>query len=202
MEKRRALAAGGLALAAWAGIAGAAQQPDPDWPCVQRRVPELTAAQMWAGPPPSGEASPEIEELARHLAARRVPVEEVGAEAAGAVEGLDPAERGERLAELFGAVLHRLNAERGQIIAGIGRYARHQTALSDRIEAMQLELAGLEAAPDDAKDWDRIEELRDTLLWETRVFKERAQSLSYVCETPVLLEQRAFAIARALAGLL
>ena len=44
--------------------------------------------------------------------------------------------------------------------------------------------------------------MRNTLAWDTRIFKQRAQSLNYVCETPVLLEQRAFAIARALAGLI
>ena len=30
--------------------------------------------------------------------------------------------------------------------------------------------------------------------------KERQQSLTYVCETPVILEQRAFALSRAIAG--
>jgi hypothetical protein len=44
--------------------------------------------------------------------------------------------------------------------------------------------------------------LEDRLAWEARIFKERAQSLTYVCETPVLLEQRAFAIARTLAALI
>jgi hypothetical protein len=54
--------------------------------------------------------------------------------------------------------------------------------------------------PAEPKDFDRIEELEDTLAWETRIFRDRAQSLTYVCETPVLLEQRAFAIARLIAA--
>ena len=56
--------------------------------------------------------------------------------------------------------------------------------------------------PEDQKDWDRIEELQDALAWDIRVYKERAQALTFVCETPVLLEQRAFAIARTLAELM
>ena len=40
------------------------------------------------------------------------------------------------------------------------------------------------------------------LGWETRIFRDRAQSLTYVCETPVLLERRAFELARAFAGLI
>ncbi len=34
------------------------------------------------------------------------------------------------------------------------------------------------------------------LEWDKRIFDERSQSLTYVCETPTLLEQRAFEIAR------
>ena len=195
--------AAGLALAA-AGGAGAAQGTDPDWPCVQRKVPELSIGQMWSGPLPEGDAAAnaDAQQLAQRLTPRRVTVEAIGSEAAVAVDDLAPEARAEQLGEIFAALLDRINAERGEIISGIGRYARRQTELSDRIETMQRELSTLEAEPDDGKDWDRIEELRDTLAWDTRIFKERAQSLTYVCETPVLLEQRAFAIARELAGLL
>jgi hypothetical protein len=34
------------------------------------------------------------------------------------------------------------------------------------------------------------------LEWDLRVFDERHQSLAYVCETPTLIEQRLFALAR------
>src|SRR4051812_12032042 len=33
----------------------AAAPADPDWPCVQRLVPTLTAATLWAGPAPKGD---------------------------------------------------------------------------------------------------------------------------------------------------
>jgi hypothetical protein len=167
-------------------------------------VPELSIGQMWAGPVPEPDAvaDAEVRSRAQRLSPRRVSVEEVGSEAAAAVQALGPEARAEELGALFAAMLARINVERGAVIAGIGRYARHQTELADRIEAMQVELAGLEAAPDDGKDWDRIEELTDTLAWDTRTFRDRAQSLTYVCESPVLLEQRAFAIGRALAELL
>jgi hypothetical protein len=197
----RALLAAALALAAPAAVA---QHADPDWPCVQRKVPELWIGQMWPAEPPA--AMPELDAaetaLARRLSERRLPVEAVASEAAPLVEDLAPEARAERLAAVFDAVLARVNAERSAIIAGIARYARRQTALAERIEGMQLELAALEQAPEDARDWDRIELLRDTLEWDTRIFRDRSQSLTYVCETPVLLEQRAFAVARALAGLM
>ena len=38
------------------------------------------------------------------------------------------------------------------------------------------------------------------LDWDQRIFTERQQSLTYVCETPVILEQRAFALGRIIAA--
>jgi hypothetical protein len=207
MSLRRPLKAALLSLSLLVSVtspAAAQHVPDPSWPCIQRKVPELAIGQMWAGPIPEGEApenADEIEQLARRISARRVPVEEAQAAAAEFVDGVGEEARGEQLAWLFAAVLDRINAERGEIIAGIGRYSRRQAGLSDRVEEEQLELAELNEAPDDQKDRDRIEELEDTLAWDTRIYKERAQSLTYVCETPVLLERRAFDLARALAGL-
>ena len=182
--------------------APAAEFDDPDWPCIQRKVPSLSIGQMWSGPMPEGDwrDTPAIGALARELAPRRTPLEEVEARAAEFAAGLDEDDRAEAQGELFAAILSRIDSERGQLIAGIGRYARNQTRLSDQIEGLQGELAALDAAPD--TDPARIEELEEVLIWQARIFTERAQALTYVCETPVLLEQRAFAIARALSELL
>jgi|GEM_PF-6456573 len=58
-------------------------------------------------------------------------------------------------------------------------------------------LAALDAQEDKSNDdYDRLEEIADQIEWDTRIFEERQQSLTYVCETPVLLEKRAFALAR------
>jgi hypothetical protein len=195
----------GACLAAALAIAGPVmgqKHPDPDWPCVQRKVPELAVAQMWGGPPPDDawQDDDALGELARSLAPRRVPVEEAAAAAAEQVAGLPPEARAKRLADLFAAVLDRINAERGAVIAGIGRFARHQAQDADRVGALQQELVDLEAAPAAERDEARVAALREQLVWETRVYRERAQSLTYVCETPVILEQRAFALGRAIAA--
>ena len=42
-----------------------------------------------------------------------------------------------------------------------------------------------------------MDEVEKQLDWSTRIFQDRQQSLTYVCETPVVLEQRAFALGRA-----
>ena len=42
----------------------------------------------------------------------------------------------------------------------------------------------------------------DRLTWETRIFEERVQSLTYVCEVPTLIEQRLYALAKTVAEVL
>lgn len=183
----------------------AAQEPaDPDWPCVQRKVSTLSIGQMWPGPVPEAEAenADEIAALARRISPRRVSAEDAATVAAEFVAGLEEDERARQLAHLFGEVVDRINAERGQIISGIGRYARRQADLAEAVEVKQLELARLEGQPEDQRDPQQIEALRSTLAWETRIFRERRQSLAYVCEAPALLERRAFELGRALGALL
>lgn len=193
-----ALVALALGLMAGSGVLAATYE-DPDWPCIQRKVLELSIAQMWPGPMPEGDWREDeaARALAARIAPRRTPLEEVEAQVATFAATLDEAERAQRLARVFAGVLNTIDAERGQIIAGIGRYARNQADLAARVAEKEAELVTLRSAAD--ADLDRVEEIEDTLAWDVRVFRERAQSLTYVCETPVLLEQRAFAIARILA---
>lgn len=173
---------------------------DPDWPCIQRKVPELSIGQMWSGPLPPAGVAPEraATELAARIAPRRVSDEEVRTEAAAYAATLPPEARAPRLAEVFAAVLDRINAERAQVISGIARYSNRQIEMADRIAAREAALAELAKLPEDQRDMDRFEAEADGIRWDTRVYRDRQQSLTYVCETPVLLEQRAFAIARIL----
>lgn len=182
-----------------APIASAADFSDPTWPCVQRKVPHLSIGQMWAGPlpPENVELDEDARRVAATIAVRRTTLEEAEqlvVDYAGALEG----EKDARLTALFKTVFDQIDRERAQIISGIARYAGKQTGLADKIDGLQQEQATLEAKGDDKNDdeWDRYEELVDILQWETRIYQERAQSLTYVCETPVLLEKRIFAIAR------
>lgn len=187
-------------------VGAALAQPavDPDWPCVQRKVPELSIGQMWAGPLPEAGATPDpaAADLAARIAPRRVSDADVQAAASAYAASLSADERPERLAEVFAAVLDRINAERAQVITGISRYSHRQIEMADRIAARESALAEFEKVPEAERDMDRFEEEEDALKWDTRVYRDRQQSLSYVCETPVLLEQRAFAIARILQGLI
>ncbi|MNT95475.1 hypothetical protein D3C72_2373610 [compost metagenome] len=49
-----------------------------------------------------------------------------------------------------------------------------------------------------APDFDRIDKLEEEMDWNERIYLDRSRALTYVCETPVLIEKRAYAIAQIL----
>lgn len=178
----------------------AADFSDPTWPCIQRKVPNLSMGQMWAGPFPAEDerVSEEGEQLSSVLAVRRTSMDDAEVMIGDYAADIS-ANRNNELALLFKATFERIDLERSEIINGIARYAGKQSGLADHVDALQQQVAGLEAKDEKSFDeWDKLEELQDQLVWETRIYRERAQSLTYVCETPVLLEKRAFSIARAI----
>lgn len=201
------IAAVSALVAAIATAGPAAAFNDPDWPCVQRKVTRMSWGQMWTGPAlpeaPEWREDPELARLVPWLAARRTPLEDAEAEVA-AMGARGEATRDQRLVRLFAGVFSVIDDERARIIEGIERYARKQRALSEHIDARRLEIAALEGstAEDDYDGLDRIEALQDELTWDTRIYDERRKSLTYVCETPVILEKRAFAVARLVQGAL
>ena len=181
--------------------AGAADFSDPDWPCIQRKVPHLSTGQMWSGPLIEDEdlsawrKVDDVAALVPVLAVRRTSQEEADALIGAFAETAGP-DRAEKLRLLFAGAFALIERERSQIIGGIARYAQTQTALSKAIEEAQNRLTELNKAAE--PDWDAIEEVEDKVFWETRIYKDRAQSLTYVCESPVILERRAFALARSI----
>ncbi len=187
----------GLVLLLLAG--GAQAQEDPTWPCIQRKQPHLSVGQLWSGPVPDASTAElakrdDIAALALVLDQRQLPMEEAELLIAAFAEGADAAE----LTALFLAVFDRIDVYRSQIISGIARYAERQTGLSAQIETRRAEMVRLEAEP--TPDFDKIDAEEEKLDWDTRIFTDRQQQLTYVCETPVILEQRAFALAKAIAA--
>ena len=176
--------------------AAAATGEESDWPCAQRLVPEIAPGMIWAGPPVDsveGESNPAIDELAGELAARRVPLEAAEAQVEDFAQSLPDERKDERLTRLFARTLEIINSDRSSIIQGIRKYARGQRALAETITEKNERLSELPR--------DQVVE-RDTLIaerdWDIRIYDDRERSLTYLCDQPVLLEQRAFALARTL----
>ena len=181
--------------------ARAADPNNPNWPCIQRKVPEISAGMVWAGPPVGEESSgwrqsAEIAALVQRLSQRRISLEEANADIDRFAE-TRAGDKGAALTLLFAGLLQTINRERSEIMAGIEKYAGRQRALADRIKADSARLTALLRQEElSGEDEKTLETLEEKLAWDSRVFDEREQSLTYVCESPVLLEQRIFALAR------
>lgn len=184
---------------ALASPALAADPRYPDWPCVQAKVPELSVAAMWAGPPidevaKGWENDPKIKELVPRVASRRTPLEEAQKSVAEYVTG-SAAEREQKAKLLFAGLFERLNRERTEVMNGIERVTRHQKDLANKIKT---DVADLHSAQDaNPPDQVKIDQLAAQVEWSTRIFEDRRKTIRFVCEVPVQIEQRLFALSRA-----
>src|SRR3954468_14615163 len=170
----------------------------PDWPCAQAKVPELSVAAMWAGPPidevaKAWESDPKVKDLVPRIAARRTSLEDAQKSVAEFITGSAP-EREQKARLLFAGLFERLNRERSEVMNGIERVGRHQKELANKIKADVADLHSAQDAtpPEQAK----IDQLAAQVEWSTRIFEDRRKSIRFVCEVPVQIEQRLFALAR------
>ena len=194
-----ALALAGLALVTVGARAAGAAATNADWPCQQRLVPEISAGMIWQGPAldsvPKEADDPMLRHLAGELAARRVPLEQASAQIDQFAAGLPAERRNEGLTQLFAATLAIINHDRSSIIRGIGKYVHGQQALADRITKSNERLTQI--GTDQTQERDALTAQRD---WDMRIYGDRRSSMTYLCEQPGLLEQRAFAVAKAIGG--
>lgn len=181
-----------------AGSALAQPKPDPDWPCIQRKVPTISAGTMWSGPDVASGADWakdfEAAELAQKLASRRTELSAIGNAIDEFAKDLKD-DKATRLTRVFVGALELINTERDRILDGITRYARGQRLLAERLREESDKISAARDGPG-AAETKEIQELEKQFAWDKRIFEDRRQSLTYVCETPVMLEQRAFEIAR------
>jgi hypothetical protein len=160
------------------GIALAADPRFPDWPCNQVKVPEISVAAVWAGPAiddvgNAWEEDAAIKDLVARLAARRTPLEDAQKAISDVITGTE-SERQKKAKLIFAGLFKTLNHERSEV----------------------LQLREPQDRPD--PDQSRVDELANRVEWGTRIFEERRKTINFVCEVPVVIEQRLFALARAI----
>ena len=183
-----------------AGPARAFDPRHPDWPCNQVKVPELSVASIWAGPPIDDlgsiwEQDPQLRDLVARLAARRVPLDEAEKAATDFVSG-DARTKEDRARRLFAGVFEALNRQRSEVMTGIERLARRQREMADKIRKEAQDLRNLQDAG--GTDAGKLDQLANQVQWDTRIFEDQRKTVSYVCEVPVIIERRLGALARAI----
>ena len=185
-----------LLLCAPAGAAPPSR--DPDWPCQQIKVPQLSLASVWSGPSPEAQQddrgqAPRVDELVNEIAPRRVPVEQAQEKIrAFAAQAGD--QRQARLLDLVNGLFKTLNEERSTVIAGLDRFGARQRELATELRADNEKLRAMQA--DASSDAGDLNQLTQRVQWEAQVFQDRRQALSYACEVPAKIEQRLFTLAR------
>jgi hypothetical protein len=182
--------------------AHAAQGDDPDWPCIQRKVPELSIGQIWTGPPLPAEAAnwandEVLSEMVEELAARRMPLTEAQERLKTYRDTLPSEQRPLRIAMLIQGLFDKMNGERSHVISGIARYAHRQRDMAAELRREASAVDALRARPDASNN--EIAVRTERLTFQTRIFQERVHSLTYVCEVPTLIEQRLYALVKTLA---
>ena len=170
----------------------------PDWPCVQAKVPEISLAAVWAGPPlddatAKWQSDAKVSTLVAKLAARKTPLEEAKQAITEFLAG-SAAEKAAAGKLLFAGLFETLNAQRNSVLNGLERVTRKQRDAAEKVRSDTLALQALQGAS--PPDQSRIDELSNQLIWETRIFEDRRRVIGFVCEVPTAIDQRLFALAR------
>jgi hypothetical protein len=187
---------GALAIAL---IAAAPLSEDPDWPCQQRLVPQLTAATYWNKPldmETDWRVDPEVTGLVRELAPRRVTTEQ-GLAAITNFAKTASEDRPRRLALAFRGLLEETDRERADLIERLKQIGRRQRELAELTARLANELDSM--TPDATGETaDKRTDLKQRYDFTTRNFEEVQRTIRYACEAPVRLDARLGAWARAL----
>jgi hypothetical protein len=162
-----------------------AGRSDQNWPCVQPKVPQMSIAAIWDGPPIAdvGNAwkdNPTLKDLVVRLAARRTSMDEAQKAIARFITG-DPTGKQDKAKKLIAGLFDTLNQQK-------------QKDLADKIRSDVATLRELQDKPE--PDQSKITALAGQVEWSTRIFEERRKTIRYVCEVPTIIEQRTFALVR------
>jgi len=170
----------------------------PDWPCTQAKVPEISLAAVWAGPPlddikDKWKDDAKVSALVTKLAARRTPLEDAQKLVTEflASSAADKATTGKLL---FAGLFDSLNAQRASVMNGLERITRKQREAADKIRSDVFALHALQDAT--PPDQPKIDELSNQMVWQTRIFEDRQRVVKFVCEVPTAIDQRLFALGR------
>lgn len=180
----------------------AADKSSPDWPCVQKKVENLAASQMWDGPSieeatKTWQDDEKISAVVKKLASRRINIDEAVKAAETFASDTPEADRNKVMTAVFAGLFETLSSERRTILAGIEKYNKRQRARAEIVEEKGKKIAELEAAAGtDEKAQEELAKLQEDYDWEARVFKERNDNIPIACELPVLIDQRLFELAK------
>jgi len=137
----------------------------------------------------------QVADLVHDLAQRRMPIDQAQ-DKIRAVAQQASEQKQSTLLELLAGLFGVLDEERSAVIAGLERFGARQKQLAAAIRDNNEKLRAMQSDPKtDAGDLNMMVQ---RITWDTEVFRDRQQALSYACEVPGKIEQRLFTLARAI----
>jgi hypothetical protein len=198
------LATAAMWLLVGAGPATPPASPDPNWPCQQIKLEHMSLATMWSGPSVEAYVNdwqryPAAAQLAQRLAQRRVPLAQANTEIASFANAAGDQQKEELLA-LMGGLFSLLDQERFAVIEGLVRFGARQQSYAAQIRQEITDLHEAQDAP--RPDEQNVKKLSDQIAWDTQIFSDRKNMISYACFVPDEIEHRLFALAGTISNLL
>jgi len=191
----------GAKAGAGTGTGTAASANSNDWPCPQRFVPEISIGTVWTGPSvdpylnewwKNKEVFALVDDLMENNLDEKAGITAINSFAKGL--GKD---RKKILTMLVAGLFQKVNSERSHQLRGIRRFVDHQRKLTDRISALSAKKRALKKEGVKKADPGLVK-LDEDLTWTVRIFDERDKLTPYICEEPVLLEQKLGALTLAI----
>jgi hypothetical protein len=171
---------------------------DPNWPCQQIKVSELSLAAVWSGPKVDLEQTgwkddPAITDLVQKLVPRREPIDQAQSLIHDFAQHAGKRKQAQLL-QLVVGLFTDLGEERDSVMSGLDRFGGRQKELAAQVREDNEKLRALQT--EGAQDAQAIQQMTQKVTWEAEVFQDRRQALSYACDVPGKIEQRLFSLAR------
>lgn len=190
-----------IALLAVSSAPKASNDKIKDWPCKQRLVPELTISTYWI----DGNLEEEtkgwkknfpIRSIADDLADRDTDITKAEQIINNFSDSLKK-DHNKHLKILFRATFNEMQLQRARIINGIQALTKQQNILARDISNYAVKLNDLKQG-DKPNKAQLVQALQDERQLKVMVYDDREQLMPYVCEKPVLLEHKLYAISKAI----
>ena len=166
------------------------QEKNPDWPCIQVLLEELSWGSIWTGPPldertTKWKENEELRLLAIKIMDRKTKEEDGITELKKFMKKNNSPED---LTFLFHALFDKTNEIWKNRIKKLKNFGKKQRLTSEKIAKKLEKLKILLENPEINKE--EIAKLEQEKLWDVRKFEDRRMQSDYLCEQPRFYEKR------------
>ena len=166
------------------------KEKDPDWPCIQVYIEELSWGSIWTGPPLDDNSSKwsddeELNLFTKKLMNRRTK------ETEGIKElnvYIKKNKSPEKLTKLFHGLFDRTNDVWKKRNTKLLSFGKRQRLTSEKISSKLAQI--IELSKDFDNNKEEIEKLEQEQFWDIRRFEDRRALSDSLCEQPRFFEKR------------